>query len=68
MSEIKLKPCPFCGGKAVLTDDICSVVKCVECGAESGMFKISKEYSSDEKAAEAWNRRTDNDPNSSDSR
>lgn len=61
MSEIKLKPCPFCGGKAALKGDFFSLVKCEECGAETRKVEISKKYSSDEKAVEAWNRRTDND-------
>ncbi|MGN0608357.1 MAG: Lar family restriction alleviation protein [Oscillospiraceae bacterium] len=47
--------------KAILKGDIYSVVKCEECGAESGMVKISKGYSSDEKAIEKWNRRADNE-------
>lgn len=60
---IDLKPCPFCGGEAVLNDfeceRICSYVKCRECGAESGLVKVSAEYCSDEKAIEKWNARTD---------
>ena len=61
MSKIELKPCPFCGGKAIITRHIYVfvLVVCEKCGAESGMFRISKEYCSDEKAAEAWNRRAD---------
>lgn len=65
MPEIKLKSCPFCGGEGKLIasgfNECYSLVKCEQCGAESGMFRISKEYCSDEKAAEAWNRRTDDD-------
>ncbi|MCM1225973.1 MAG: Lar family restriction alleviation protein [Clostridium sp.] len=64
MPEIKLKPCPFCGGLPILNNEknrACSFVKCIECGAESGLVKVSAEYCSDEKAAEAWNRRTSNE-------
>lgn len=60
MSKIKLKPCPFCGGKGVLNnekDRIFSFVKCIGCGAESGVVRVSAEYCADERAAEAWNKR-----------
>lgn len=56
----KLKPCPFCGGMGILnneSDKIVSYVKCLTCGAETGLIKVSAEYSSDDKAIEAWNRR-----------
>lgn len=64
MNKIKLKPCPFCGGSGTLNDGITrifSFVKCIQCGAEGGTVKVSAEYCADEKAAEAWNRRADND-------
>lgn len=63
MDEIKLKPCPFCGGKAVFKDidSSCSYVRCEKCGATGKTVKISKKYSSDEKAIEAWNGRVTND-------
>ena len=34
MSEIKLKPCPFCGGEAILKRDRIGLycVKCTNCG------------------------------------
>ena len=58
----KLKPCPFCGGEAKLRNEgSCSFVKCKNCGAEAGLVHISAEYCANEKAAEAWNRRVDND-------
>ena len=60
-TEQGLKPCPFCGGKASLNDNSsCSYVHCEKCGATGESFNMSKKYSSDEKAAEAWNRRSDN--------
>lgn len=58
---MELKPCPICGGKAFLShvsifgDGTC--VKCVQCNLQTKFFKISTEYASDEKAADAWNRR-----------
>lgn len=63
MSKIELKPCPFCGGLGVLNNEnnrVFSFVKCVQCGAESGLVKVSAEYCADEKAVENWNRRADN--------
>lgn len=38
-------------------DRICSYVKCISCGAESGLVKVSAEYCADERAAEKWNMR-----------
>ena len=61
MPEIKLKPCPFCGGKASLNEDSSgSDVRGEKGGATGEAFNMSKKYSSDEKATEAWNRRADN--------
>ena len=61
-TEQGLKPCPFCGGKASLNDNSsCSYVHCEKCGATGESFNMSKKYRSDEKAAEAWNRRADNE-------
>ena len=60
MSE-KLKPCPFCGGDAELSDfETISKVICKKCGAESRLIASSSKYCSDEKAIEAWNRRFEN--------
>lgn len=56
MSEIKLKPCPFCGGKAESFQDYMGwfVVQC-KCGIGT------LHYSTLEAAVKAWNRRTPND-------
>ena len=60
MNEFKLKPCPFCGGKAVFAlgekyrkEHIqeSDWIECSSCGAETAYFDSRKE------AAEAWNRR-----------
>ena len=64
MPEIKLKPCPFCGGKAVLFVDDGVRVICTECSASS---KISKDRitikgvsgGATESVIGAWNRRAD---------
>ena len=66
MSEIKLKPCPFCGGEAKVfaysDGGIC--VKCMNCYCQT--FATSdwnianaKEKSAYEKIVEAWNRRAE---------
>ena len=52
MTEI-LKRCPFCGGKAKLTDltkSHESLVECTECGARTRFFS-----NSEEDAVSAWN-------------
>lgn len=57
MSEVKLKPCPFCGGEAkISTYDWGYSVKeywiyCHSCDCASGS------YHSKEEAIETWNRR-----------
>lgn len=58
MSEIKLKPCPFCGGKAEIfrwqahiNDEYHSDLVCTNCGA--GFHDVSSEKS----AFKAWNKR-----------
>ncbi len=60
MSEIELKPCPFCGGKAKFAlgeeyreehKQANDWVECESCGVETAYFDTAEE------AAEAWNRR-----------
>ncbi len=66
ISRQKLKPCPFCGGKASTTkrerwkDESCTYsrpdygVSCQECYAKGYQY-----YSTVEEAIEAWNKRTE---------
>lgn len=56
MSHIKLKTCPFCGGEELGVREVWKRgsmfwVVCGSCGASSDLLE------SEEKAAEAWNRR-----------
>lgn len=59
MSEHKLKPCPFCGGKAEVRDGTYSGsaihISC-RCGAQ--MFGGRNHFGSEEEAATAWNKRS----------
>ena len=64
----KLRNCPFCGGKALLSHDHAGIgasyVRCEKCGLESIRFYQSFAHASDEKAVEYWNRRAgDTDEN-----
>lgn len=49
----KLKPCPFCGGKAILdeTNENEVFVGCYNCYAHTGLYCYEKD------AIEAWNNR-----------
>lgn len=52
----ELKPCPFCGGKAKIIQSSRRTLfftACEDCDADSDY------YDTEEKAAEAWNRRTE---------
>ena len=63
MSEIKLKPCPFCGNEkiAILTDSenpyflACCSAYVNGCGATGGEGRTVQE------AADKWNKRVDTD-------
>lgn len=63
--NIKLKPCPFCGGEAALVaspDSFSCQVRCTKCGAETREIEnigsyFTTYYSNAIEAAEAWNKR-----------
>lgn len=58
---MELKPCPFCGGEAILAHDHtglgASYIRCEKCGLESVRFIKSFEVASDDQAIRFWNRR-----------
>lgn len=66
MSEIKLLPCPFCGGEAEFHRSLSVIgdivtVRCKACQAKTAgiLFDAGKHQSDEEydEAAEAWNNR-----------
>ena len=63
MNKIKLKPCPFCGGKARISSKVfdciadTAVVYCEVCGAQTEEVTASVHYCAEDKAAELWNNR-----------
>lgn len=63
---MKLKPCPFCGGKAGIIVRPCigyskrsrgSVQYIAQCDSKVCIGRTTKRYRSEEEAIEAWNRR-----------
>lgn len=66
MKEIELKPCPFCGGEAIISvikKDVVSIIECTTyyCGFMRHSFNNGE---TDERVAlrltKAWNRRANN--------
>ena len=54
MSEIKLKPCPFCGGKAeMIARGVLYCVTCSKCDCKGDFLDTPAA------AAKVWNRRAD---------
>jgi Lar family restriction alleviation protein len=56
--KVELKPCPFCGGKSIITkhhNRFCEwwIVSCPKCH----ISQIGSEYEFSFEAIEAWNRR-----------
>lgn len=61
---IDLKPCPFCGGEAMLINTFAlgcesKSVHCIKCKAKVNNFSAYTEERSAEIAIDAWNRRDD---------
>lgn len=72
IDEIKLLPCPFCGGEAILSKEgipdgnisaHTACIKCNDCGCATRQYIIDGYYGSTDTVADcikAWNRRTPN--------
>lgn len=67
-----LKPCPFCGGRAVLERNHrafidaeptkVALVRCAVCNARTARFELAGgKKKAEMQAVDAWNRRTGND-------
>lgn len=57
----KLKPCPFCGGEAIVvkTESCGRYIGCWDCGGRTEEFETDYAGSAHDKAISAWNRRAD---------
>ncbi|MGN0557871.1 MAG: Lar family restriction alleviation protein [Acutalibacteraceae bacterium] len=68
MVDEKLKPCPFCGGKAEMfngvdysTGKVTCFVRCTKCLSATSYYKDDKNnFDYMESAIAAWNRRFEN--------
>ena len=66
--DIKLKPCPFCGEKAVIAVDVGVRVMCSKCGIQTEKLYACQNdtvgiYHAALAATDAWNRRADDETN-----
>ena len=57
----KLKPCPFCGGEAIVvkTESCGRYIGCWDCGGRTEEFETDYTGSARDKAIAAWNRRAE---------
>ena len=61
IKKMELKPCPFCGGKAIISERYCPGISnnhyWVECIDKHRCCEQHNEYRTKARAIEAWNRR-----------
>lgn len=55
MSHYALKPCPFCGGEAIIINEDRTWVECADCPSKVGVGPFNVEA----EAIDAWNIRAD---------
>ena len=59
MDSKKLKPCPFCGGKAeIMKMGYPHWIYCLKCGARVHGY-VTETKTNEKASIEAWNRRAD---------
>lgn len=65
MSDIGLKPCPFCGSKVKIDEDDFYMFCCDNCGAGVTFAKVLSDGTEEDmtkaESIEAWNRRISNE-------
>lgn len=65
MSDIGLKPCPFCGSKVKIDEDDFYMFCCDNCGAGVTFSKVLSDGTAEDmtkaESIEAWNRRISNE-------
>lgn len=66
MTEIKLKSCPFCGGKAEkveqhsdFTFTVLVYIRCTDCFAQTPIYNKYSDWYDEEYMIECWNRRAE---------
>lgn len=60
MKNEELKPCPFCGGKAVMISySEFAFIQCENCECRTPRIDANAQFCAKDRAIELWNRRAD---------